>query len=328
MHLKEAIQTLIEKKDLTTKQCESVISEMVNGGDSHQVAAFLALLRAKGETADEIYGVVRVMQGFMIPVHAPAPLLDIVGTGGDESHSVNISTGAAILAASAGARVAKHGNRASSSKCGSADVLEMLGISLEEDPLESLKNVGITFLFAPKYHPAMKEIAPVRKALGVRTVFNLIGPLLNPTKPDHLLLGVAHEYLMEVFADVVEKLKIKRCLIIHGNGMDELTPIGPCTIIEVTPKEKLRFTLDPKDLGFKRCTLVDLQGGSKEENATLLTAALKGQEGPIADSLILNAGVALYAYGMAGTIEEGIIIARETLKKGKALELLKKWRKK
>ncbi|MGE0197268.1 MAG: anthranilate phosphoribosyltransferase [Simkaniaceae bacterium] len=326
MHLREAIEKLIQGEDLTSESCESIVKEMAEGGNSTQMAAFLALLRAKGETSQEILGIIHAMQNLMHPLAIPGPLLDIVGTGGDGSHSVNISTGSAILAAACGAKVVKHGSRASSSKCGSADVLEALGVSLEANPQKEIAQYGITFLFAYRYHPAMKEIAAVRKALGVRTVFNLIGPLLNPAEPEYMLLGVAHEDLLDLFAEVVQKLGMKRCILVHGNGMDELTPIGPCTLIEVTPTDKLRFRLDPEALGFKRCTSQDLQGGDKEINAQLLEKALGGEEGPIADTLILNAGVALYALGLMQTIEEGIFLSRARLKSGKALELLNKWR--
>ncbi|MCB1106558.1 MAG: anthranilate phosphoribosyltransferase [Chlamydiia bacterium] len=325
MFLEEAIKTLQEKRDLSEEQCKGVIEEIIEGkGDA---ATFLKLLHEKGETAEELCGTAKAMQEKMIPVKAPFPLLDIVGTGGDGSHSVNISTGSAILVAASGVKVAKHGNRASSSKCGSADVLEALGISLDQDPLKSLEKVGICFLYAPLFHPAMKVVAPIRKALGIRTVFNLIGPLLNPARPDFLFLGVAKMELLDLFATAQQKLGGKKSLIVHGNGMDELTPIGPCHLIEVTKEGKKAVTFDPKEYGFSRCTASDLKGGTKEENSRLLIETFKGKKGPIGDTLILNAGVALYLSEHVLSIQEGISLAQKTLEEGKAFDLLERWKK-
>lgn len=327
--LKQAIEKLMQNENLTPEQCIQVIDEMMAGGNPYQIAAFLTLMRAKGETAEELYGIVTAMRKKMIPVDVEEPVLDIVGTGGDQSHSVNISTGSALLAAACGVKIAKHGNRASSSKCGSGDVLEALGIKLEMPPekiIESIQKIGIGFLFAPHYHPAFKEIILVRKGLGIRTLFNVIGPLLNPARPPFHLLGVAEEKLLDLFADVMLKLEAKRTLIFHGNGMDELTPIGSCEVIEVAEGEKMRFTLDPEKLGFKRCTKKDLEGGSPTLNAKLLLEALGGKKGPISDTLILNAGVAVYVYGLSETIEEGIEKAKKAQKEGKALEILEKWK--
>lgn len=326
MFLEMAIDSLSQKKDLDAKICMGVIDEMIAGEKPDKSASFLRLLHEKQETAEELFGVAKAMQEKMVPTQKTEGLLDIVGTGGDGSHSVNISTGSSILAAAAGALVAKHGNRASSSKCGSADVLEAFGIPLDQNPLDSLEKVGICFLFAPMYHPAMKAVAPIRKALGIRTVFNLIGPLLNPMEPEYSMIGVAKEHLLDVFAEAQQKLGAKKSLIVHGNGMDELTPLGPCIAIKVTPNESKRLTIDPKDYGIPRCTAEDLRGDTKEENARLLLAAFSGKKGPIADTLILNAGVALYLSDHAPTIQEGIHQARKTLENGEALKLLERWR--
>lgn len=327
MHLEKAVEQLSEKKTLSEKEYEAAFREMTEGKNPDAAAVFLKLLSEKGETVEEFEGLARVMREKVIKIPTGKGLLDIVGTGGDGSNSVNISTGAALLAAACGAKVAKHGSRASSSKCGSADLLEAFGVSLEGDPIELLEEVGICFLFALKYHPAMKKVAPIRKKLGIRTIFNLAGPLVNPANPDYFLLGVARENLMELFAEVIQKLGIKRAFIVYGNGMDELTPIGPCKIIDVTPDKMEKRVLEPEKLGFKKCVFSDLAGGDPETNKRLLLDAFQKGSGPIADTLVLNAGVGLYISEKVKTIEEGISLARRTLKEGKVMDLLEKWRK-
>ena len=201
-----------------------------------------------------------------------------------------------------------------------------MGISLDQDPLESLENAGICFLFAPYYHPAMKAVTPIRRALKIRTIFNLLGPILNPLYPEFIMIGVAEEKLLDVFADAQQKLGANKSLIVHGNGMDELTPLGPCTAIEVTTSTQRRFEIDPQDYGIPRCSADDLRGDTKEENARFLLAAFSGEKGSIANTLILNAGVALYLSEHATSIQEGINQARNTLEEKKALELLEKWK--
>lgn len=327
--LKKAIEKLIDGRDLSHEECEGVIDEVIDKKNDSQMAAFLVLMRKDGETAEELYGIVKAMRKRMVPVSLNEPVLDIVGTGGDQSHSVNISTGSCLLAASCGVKIAKHGNRASSSKCGSADVLEAMGLKIELSPekvVQAIDEIGIGFMFAPYYHPAFKEIAAVRKELGIRTLFNFIGPLLNPAKPPFHLLGVAKEELLDLLADVFLKLKTKRSILFHCQGMDELTPVGVCDVVEVTDGEKIRFELDPAKLGFKPCTKEDLEGGDPGINAKLLLEALGGKKGPIADTLILNAGMAIYVYGLAETIEEGIEKARKAQLEGKALEIIEKWK--
>lgn len=327
--LKQALEQLIKGEDLSHDDCEKIIDEMISEKNESQMAAFLALMRQKGETADELFGIVKAMRRKMIPVSVETPVLDIVGTGGDQSHSVNISTGSSLLAAACNVKVAKHGNRASSSKCGSADVLEAMGLPIEMSPekvRDALDQIGIGFMFAPFFHPAFKEIAKVRKQLGIRTLFNFIGPLLNPAVPPFHLLGVARVELIDLIADVFLLLETKRALIFHCQGLDELTPIGPCDIVEVTDGKKIRFTLDPSEFGFERCTQKDLEGGDPKLNAKLLIEALKGKPGPIADTLIFNAGVAVYVYGLADSIEEGIEQARAAQQAGKAMEVIEKWK--
>ena len=326
MFVEQAIDILTKNGDLKADICKGVVEEIIEGNHVDKCMSFLRLLHEKGETAEELYGVAKAMQEKMVSMPKVGGLLDIVGTGGDGSHSVNISTGSAILAAAAGALVAKYGGRASSSKCGSADVLEAFGVSLDQDPLESLENVGICFLFAPRYHPAMKVVAPIRRALKIRTIFNLLGPVLNPLHPEFIMIGVAEEKLLDVFADAQQMLGANKSLIVHGNGVDELTPLGPCTVVEETSSSKRRFVIDPQDYGIPRCTADDLKGDTKEENARLLLATFSGEKGPIANTLILNAGVALYVSEHVSSIQKGIDRARKTLEEKKALELLEKWK--
>lgn len=326
MFVERAIDTLTKNEDLEATICSGGVEEIIEGKHIDKCMSFLRLLHEKGETAEELYGVAKAMQEKMVSMPKIAGLLDIVGTGGDGSHSVNISTGSAILAAAAGVFVAKHGGRASSSKCGSADVLEAFGISLDQDPLKSLENVGICFLFAPHYHPAMKAVAPIRRAMKIRTIFNLLGPVLNPLRPEFIMIGVAEEKLLDVFAKAQQMLGANKSLIVHGNGMDELTPLGPCIVVEVTASSKKRFIIDPQDYGIPRCSAEDLRGDMKEENARLLLSAFAGEKGPIADTLILNAGVALYVSEHVSSIQEGIDRARKTLEEKKVLKLLEKWK--
>lgn len=327
--LKKAVEKLIKRCDLTDKECEAVVEEILSKNNESQMAAFLVLMRSKKETAQELFGIVKAMRKKMVSVFLEKPVLDIVGTGGDKSHSVNISTGSSLLAAACGVKVAKHGNRSLSSKCGSADVLEAMGLKIELSPekvAQMIKQIGIGFLFAPFYHPAFKKIAKVRRELGIFTLFNFIGPLLNPTTPSFHLIGVAKESLLDLIGDVLLKLKVKRAFVFHCKGMDELTPMAVCDVVEITGLKKIRFKLDPKKFGFERCSQKDLEGGDPSLNAQLLLEALGGQSGPISDTLILNAGVAIYIYGLTKTIEDGIEKARMIQKAGKAIELIEKWK--
>ncbi|MCH9613821.1 MAG: Anthranilate phosphoribosyltransferase [Chlamydiia bacterium] len=307
------LKKLMRGVDLTEKECEEAVYAMCKGEEPVRSGAFLALLHKKGESAEELYGFAKAMRELMIPFEVKGETLDIVGTGGDGANTVNISTASALLAASCGVKVAKHGNRASSSKCGSADLLEALDYDFDT-PTRG----DFTFLFAPKFHPAMKEIAPVRKKLGIRTVFNLIGPLVNPTKPTYTLMGVATNDLLENMASVLQKFGTKRSLVFHGNGLDELSTLGPCDVIEVTKTEKKRYRIDPSEYGFKKGTIEELKGGDASLNIKLLKEALTGKEGAIFDTLVLNAGVAVYVYGKAASIEEGIALAKKAAKDGSA----------
>ena len=324
MILKTYIEKLLRRENLTAQEAGDAIKIILNGADKSQIAAFLMLLRAKQETADEILGILQTMRERMLPVAVNRPVLDIVGTGGDGANTINISTGAAILVASCGVTVAKHGNRAVSSICGSADVLEALGVNINMKPAkveECIEKLGIGFCFAPNFHPAMMALKEIRHSLGIPTSFNILGPLLNPAA-EYLLVGVFKEELVTVIADVVAKLNLKKSLIFHGNGLDELSCVGSVRAIEITKGEQKSYVLDPAEYGFSRCLVSDLRGGSPEENAEILLEIFKGKKGAIADTLIFNAAVALYVYKKTESINHAVKIVTKSIEAGKALKLL------
>lgn len=252
-----------------------------------------------------------------------------MGTGGDGIGSVNISTGATVIAAAAGARVAKHGNRSVSSLCGSADVLEALGVRVDLGPggvARCIARAGVGFMFAPRYHPAMRAVVPVRRALRIRTVFNVLGPLLNPARASYALVGVYSPRISHLMADALERLGTKRALVVHSMGLDELTPLGPASIVEVSAGGKREYELDPIRLGIPRATIEDLKGGDAAMNAAILQDVFAGQQGPVADALNLNAGVALYAAGRVMNVEDGVAAAQEVQQQGRAAGVLETWR--
>lgn len=329
--LRPYLLQLLDKAPLSTDDAEAAMRMILTEADPIQVAAFLAILKYRGETADEIIGMIRALEEHAIPVNLPTPTLDIVGTGGDLAHTVNISTGSAILAAACGVPIAKHGNRSVSSRSGSADVLEAFGLQIELSPKQlskCLSEINIAFMYAPYYHPSLKKLGTIRRALKFPTLFNLLGPLLNPAKAEYALIGVAHEGFVELVANVLLQLKhIKRALVFHGCGLDELTPLGPMTAYHVHEGKIEKITLDPEALGFAPCTLEDLQGGDADLNAALLKKAFGGEPSALADALAFNAGAALWIYGRASTLEEGIYTAKKALAAGKALDLLDKWKK-
>ncbi len=259
----------------------------------------------------------------------PYPVLDIVGTGGDLAHTVNISTGAAILAAACGVRVAKHGNRSVSSQSGSADLLEALGLEIEIPPEkleECLQEVNMTFMYAPYYHPSLKKVAPVRRALRLPTLFNLLGPLLNPAKAEFTLIGVAKESALEQVGRTLLELRgVKRALVFNGCGLDELTPLGCAKGYLIEGQQMTPLEIDPRDFGFAPCSLADLQGGDAALNASILKEAFSGTRSAVADSLILTAGAGLWIFGHTPTLAQAIEEARTALKQGKPLQLLEKW---
>ena len=327
--IKEAIEKVVSKQDLTYDEAYTVMNEIMNGETSQvQNAAYLAALStksAKAETIDEISGSAAAMRDHALKVEHDMDVLEIVGTGGDHAGSINISTTAAFLIAAAGIKVAKHGNRAASSKSGAADCLEALGINISLAPetcVKLLKEINICFLFAQKYHASMKYVGAVRKELGIRTVFNILGPLTNPAHPTTMLLGVYDEYLLEPLTQVLMSLGVKRGMVIYGQDcLDEISLSAPTSVCEFKDGWFKRYIIQPEDFGFTRCKKDDIKGGTPEENAAITRAILSGQEqGPKRDIVLLNAGAAIYLGGKAASIADGIDVARSLIESGAGLE--------
>jgi anthranilate phosphoribosyltransferase len=293
-----------------------------------QIGGFLMALRTKGETADEVEGLSRTMLEFATPVHAPAPVTDVVGTGGDRSGTFNISTVAAIVVAAAGVPVAKHGNRAASSHCGSADVLEALGVTIDLDAAgveRCLAEAGIAFLFAPVFHPSMAHAGPVRRELRVPTVFNFLGPLTNPAHPAAHAVGCSDARMLPLMAEVLARRGTRAKLFRGEDGLDELTTTGISTVYDVGGGEVRETHLDPADLGLARASVVDLQGGDPEAAAAIVRSILAGDAGPRRDVALLNAAAALEVAGAADSVAEGLALAAETIDRGAAASLLDRW---
>ena len=332
--LRSMLERLMAGQDLSEGQAGAAMRELAGGEAEPALAgALLATLRLKGESAAELRGFARAMRELAIRPELPAggPVADVVGTGGDGSGSINLSTGAGLLAASCGVRIAKHGNRAVSSKTGSADVLQALGVawpSTAEEVTRSLEAHGFAFMFAPYFHPAMKSIAPIRAALGVRTVFNLLGPLANPARPPFMLVGVFSPEAAALMADTLSGLDIDRCFVVHGEpGWDEPTPAGKFLLIDVRPGEVRERTVDPADFGIPRCKPSDLAGGERDYNAATLEGALRGDGAEaLNDALVLQAGLVLELVGAAGSLPEGLSAAREALQSGAPARLLEDMR--
>jgi len=327
--MKALLDTLLLQNNLTREEACAGVEAIIEGADPCQAAAFLVLLKAKGETGQEVAGMVSAMRNHMIPVSPGVPCVDIVGTGGDGHHTVNFSTAASVVAAACGASVAKHGNRSVSSMCGSADVLETLGVDLALPAAgieRCIKEAGIAFMFAPNFHPAMKHIVPVRKALGVRTVFNILGPLLNPASCAYFLIGVYSEELVPLMGEALHNLGVEMAMVVHCGGLDELAPIAVATIATVRKSGVEMGTLDPFELGFSKCSLEDLKGGSAQENAQILKDVLAGKlPGPVTDTVVLNAGAGLYVCGKAASVKEGCDMARAAVEAGTPMQTLTKW---
>ncbi len=326
--IKEAIESLVSGRSLTSEQASGVMEEIMGGkATPAQIAAFITALRIKGETADEIAGLARVMLAKAIPVKVTSPVVDTCGTGGDKSSSFNVSTAAAFIAAGAGLKVAKHGNRAMSSRCGSADVLEALGVDIElgaEAVAECLEKIGIGFMFAPLFHPAMKYAAGPRRDIGIRTVFNILGPLVSPAHAQFQVMGVATKELGEKIASVLQRLGTKHALVVHGiDGMDEISIADKSLVWEVTEEGVLPpYEVSPQYFGFKEAKLKEIKGGTPEDNARILRSVLKGERGPRRDIAVMNAAAAIVAANRASDLKEGARIAQESIDSGRALEKL------
>ena len=331
--IKEAIVKIVNKEDLTYDEAYTVMNEIMSGETSPtQNAAFLAALStksARAETTDEIAGCAAAMRAHATQVKTGMDVLEIVGTGGDNAGSFNISTTAALITAAGGVKVAKHGNRAASSLCGTADCLEALGVNIDQSPekcIELLNEVGMCFFFAQKYHTSMKYVGPIRKELGFRTVFNILGPLTNPASPNMQLLGVYDDYLVEPLAQVLVSLGIKRGMVVYGTDkLDEISLSSSTKICEIKDGWYRTSVINPEDFGFAKCTKDDLKGGTPEENARITRGLLNGDKGPKRDAVLLNAGAALYIGGKADSMKEGVKLAAELIDSGKALETLDKF---
>jgi anthranilate phosphoribosyltransferase len=328
--MKAVLEQLVSQRSLSAAEAEALAMELASGRVEAAVAgALLAALRSKGESPEEVAGFARGMRKL---ARTPAlhgshgPLVDIVGTGGDASSSVNLSTGAALLAAACGVRIAKHGNRSISSRCGSADVLEALGLPMpldEQDAGRCLASTGFTFFFAPHFHPAMAALAPVRKALGVRTIFNMLGPLTNPAAPSRGVIGAYSPEAARLMAAALASMEIERYFVIHGDGgWDEPTPTGAFLLLDVRPGQVREERRDPAEIGLPRCSPDDLRGGGPTENAEILRQALSGRTGPVRDALALGAALALEVCGSAGKPREALACALAGTEDGRAAAML------
>ena len=331
--IKEAIVKIVNKEDLTYDEAYAVMNEIMSGESTQtQNAAYLAALStksAKAETTDEISGCAAAMREHALKVDTGMDVFEIVGTGGDNAHSFNISTTSAIVAAAGGMKVAKHGNRAASSLCGTADCLEALGVNINQSPekcIELLEKVGMCFFFAQKYHTSMKYVGGIRKELGFRTVFNILGPLTNPATPSMQLLGVYDEYLVEPLAKVLVNLGVKRGMVVYGmDKLDEISLSSSTKICEIDNETLQIYEIKPEDFGFEKCSKDDLKGGTPEENARITRDILNGAKGHKRNAVLLNAGAALYIGAKAASFKDGVKLAAEIIDSGKALETLEKF---
>ncbi len=330
--IKEAIEKIVNKEDLTYDEAYAVMNEIMGGETTPtQNAAFLSALStksARAETTEEIAGCAAAMRDHATKVETDMDIFEIVGTGGDNAHSFNISTTSALVAAAGGMKVAKHGNRAASSSCGTADCLEALGVNIQQDPekcIELLNEVGMCFFFAQKYHTSMKYVGAIRRELGFRTVFNILGPLTNPGSPKMQLLGVYDEYLVEPLAQVLVSLGVKRGMVVYGmDKLDEISLSAPTKVCEIKDGWFKTYTIKPEDFGLNRCTKEDLKGGNPEENAEITRRILAGEKGPKRDAVLMNAGASLYIGGKADSFADGIKLAAKIIDSGKATETLEK----
>lgn len=322
--MRKYIKKLEEGCDLSSEEAEAAVAEILSTAEDEEIGEFLLALRAKGEKPDEIAGFVRGMRkaGKTIRPGVPFRLVDTCGTGGDGLNTINVSTAAAIVTAAAGVPVAKHGNRAATSMSGSSDALEALGIKVDLTPEQvrkTIEEIGIGFMFAPVFHPAMKRVAGIRKKLGVRTVFNILGPLTNPATAKGQIIGVFDKNLCEPIAYALAELGSEHALVVHGDGMDEISTIGETYVAELKNGEVTTYTLTPESLGMMKARLEDIKGGTPKENARDLLCIFKGQKGPKRDLIVLNAAAALYVSGIVGSIRQAIPIAEDAIDSGKVM---------
>jgi len=329
--IQDAIKILVEMKNLSVEIAEGSMNEIMEGtATPAQIAAFITALRMKGETSEEIFALASVMRKKAHQINAPKGAIDLCGTGGDCSSTFNISTASAFVAAGAGIPVAKHGNRSVSSKCGSADVLHELGVNIMLNPEEAekcLEKTGICFLFAPVFHEAMKFAIGPRKEIGIRTVFNVLGPLTNPARVKHQLVGVYDEEITEKIAEALMKLGNESALVVHGSGLDECTISGKTKVSELKDGKIRTYSISPEEFGFRRAEISELAGGDAKRNAEIIISILEGKEkGPKLDAVLFNAGAAIYASGKAKGIAEGIELARKSVSSGSALKKLEQLR--
>jgi len=326
--IKEAIESLVAGRSLASEQAAGVMEEIMSGkATPAQIAAFITALRIKGETVDEIVGLARVMLAKAIPVKVTSPVVDTCGTGGDKSSSFNVSTAAAFIAAGSGLKVAKHGNRAMSSHCGSADVLEASGVKIDlgaEAVAKCLETIGIGFMFAPIFHPAMKYATAPRREIGIRTVFNILGPLTNPARAEFQVIGVATMELGQKIALVLHRLDVKHALVVHGtDGMDEISISAKSLVWEVNQQGVLpAYEVSPQYFGFREANLNEIKGGTPEDNAQILRSILSGDRGSRRDVAVMNTAAALGAGNRASELNGGARIAQEAIDSGRALEKL------
>ncbi|MCX5681878.1 MAG: anthranilate phosphoribosyltransferase [Candidatus Omnitrophica bacterium] len=326
--MKTFINKVLAKENLTSQEMHQLMRQVMEGKASQEdLAQFLLALREKKPTVDEITGAAQALREFSIKIHAQdKTILDTCGTGGDKLGTFNISTASAFVVAGAGCIVAKHGNRSVSSRCGSADVLEALGINIQMDVSrleECLEKAGIAFLFAQKLHPAMKHAAGVRKELGVETIFNILGPLTNPAQATHQVMGVYSDSLVEPMAHVLQNLGLKRALVVHGDdGLDEITTTTTTHAAEYFKDEVKIYTISPETYKIPLSKISDLKGGDAKENKKIIVKILVGEKGPKRDIVVLNAGYALYIAEMVKSVEEGIVLARHSIDSGKAVQKL------
>ncbi|MDK2824345.1 MAG: anthranilate phosphoribosyltransferase [Clostridia bacterium] len=328
--IREAIRKVVRKEDLSLEEANGVMGQIMEGRATEaQIGSFLTALRMKGETPDEIAGCAQVMRDKAVAIKSRySTLVDTCGTGGDGAGTFNISTTVAFVVAGTGLAVAKHGNRSVSSKSGSADVLEALGVKIDLSPREVekvLDQIGLGFLFAPVFHQAMKYASAPRKEIGIRSIFNILGPLTNPARAKFQVVGVYDAGLTEVVAQVLDRLGVEGAYVVHGTGgLDEISTLGPSKVTYLNKGSIKTFTITPEDFGFIRRKLADIKGGDAFYNAEITKRVLRGEEGPIREIVVLNAATVISAAGLASDLQEGVKIAMETIDSGKAMEKLEK----